>query len=264
MAISRVQGNARGTTTGSSIAVTMASTPISGNVLVAVIGTYRSGSVAIVNSITQTGVTWTKQISKAVGTTLNIEIWLGVVSSGASKNITITLNQAATYGAVADVCEYSGVATSNFLDKTATNSGSSKYPDTGTTATTTMANELWIGGTVPTEPQSSPTNGFTLLDGALYNTTMSVGYLEKIVSSTGTAHSSTTTADSVSWGGCIATFKGAGTAYSKTVSEILGLVDAKSTKTAFHKTSSEILGLVDGYDKNRCKKCKPSSVIVTF
>jgi hypothetical protein len=56
----------------------------------------------------------------------------------------------------------------------------------------------------------------------------------------------------------------AGVAHTKTVSEILGLVDGKSTKTAFHRTKSEVLGLVDGYDKNRCKKCKPSSVTLTF
>jgi len=55
-----------------------------------------------------------------------------------------------------------------------------------------------------------------------------------------------------------------GVAHYQTCSEILGLVDGKSTKTAFHKTTSEVLGLVDDYDKNRCKKCEPSSVILTF
>jgi hypothetical protein len=70
----------------------------------------------------------------------------------------------------------------------------------------------------------------------------------------------------------------------KTVSEILGLADAKGTKASFHKaaseilglldakvyvhgrykTVSEVLGLVDDWDKNRCKKCKPSSVTLTF
>jgi hypothetical protein len=53
-----------------------------------------------------------------------------------------------------------------------------------------------------------------------------------------------------------------GVAHYKTVSEILGLVDAKGTKTAFHKTASEVLGLVDDWDKNRCKKCKPSVTVV--
>ena len=55
-----------------------------------------------------------------------------------------------------------------------------------------------------------------------------------------------------------------GVAHYQTCSEILGLVDGKTTKTAFHKTASEVLGLVDDHDKNRCQKCKPSSVILTF
>jgi len=55
-----------------------------------------------------------------------------------------------------------------------------------------------------------------------------------------------------------------GVAHTQTCSEILGLVDGKTTKTAFHKTASEVLGLVDDHDKNRCQKCKPSSVILTF
>jgi len=211
MAITRVQGNAKGTSTTNNISVTMASTPTSGNVLIAVIGMNTSSKNVSVTSIIQTGVTWTLQVRSTNGSYLGIEIWLGVVGAGAATGITINLSGNAAYGGVADVCEYSGVAISGYLDKTAINAGTSYQIDTGTTVTTTQADELWIGGGSPAgaDTQSSPTNGFTLLDGVYYNY-VSVSYLEKIVSATGTANSGTTIGVYHVWAGCIATFKASG------------------------------------------------------
>jgi hypothetical protein len=203
--IVRVQGNARGANSGTttSITVTMASTPTSGNVLVAVIG---YGDAAI-SSITETGVTWTHQVTGSA-TYQHVEIWLGTVGAGASTTITITFSAAVR--ATADVCEYSGVATSSFLDKTASATGTSTSTSTGTTGTTTQADELWVGGievyNTQGYTQGSPTNGFTLLDGANTNNIV-VAFLEKIVSATGSANSGTTVGLSSVWAGCIATFK---------------------------------------------------------
>lgn len=269
MAILRVQGNARGTTVyaETSIAVTMASTPITGNVEIAVIGTMCASIPPFntVSNIAQTGVVWTKIINLTYSDmNLNVEIWFGVVGANPSTAISVNLSKAADeYGCCANVCEYSGLLTTLYLDQTASASGHSTNTATGTTPMTTSANELWIGGIVVYDyTQNTPQNGFTLLDGAK-TSHISLVYLEKIVTATGNASSGTTITNSY-YTGCIATFKaGTGTARSKTVSEILGLVDAKSTKTAFHKTTSEVLGLMDGYDKNRCKKCKPS-VTLTF
>ena len=206
--IIRVQGNSRGTSTTSSISVTMASTPTSGNLLIACIGSLDSNpSYDSVSSISEGGVTWTKQIQEQAESYIDSEIWVGVVGSGASVSITINLASTPNYGAVADVCEYSGLATSGFLDKTATNGGSSTSPSTGTTAATSQANELWIGcTTLNYYGQSTPTNGFTLLDGAAFGTDMSLAYLENIVTSTGTASSGTAGGGSNWWAGCIATF----------------------------------------------------------
>ena len=202
----RVQGNARGTTIVNSISVTMGATPTDGNVEVATIATY-AATLRTVSSITQTGVTWAKQINSTAGDNKDIEIWFGVVGSGASADITIALSDNAAYGGVADVCEYSGLLTSGFLDKNATwTSNSNQYPDTGTTGTTAQADELWVGGICARYAQATPTDGFTLLDGAL-STYMSNAYLEKIVSATGAAHSSTDQTTSAACAGCIATFK---------------------------------------------------------
>lgn len=228
--IVRVQGNARGTNHGaSSVTVTFGSAPTSGNTIIVAIWTenYVSAVLRTVSSISQTGVTWSGsgnglQISKSDPTTLytDNEIWLGTVGDGASTSMVVHLdgNLGTTGLVIADACEYSGLAAaSSVLDKTATNSGggpSSTTTDTGTTATTTQAAELWVGATGEYKSgvvtQSNPTNSFALLDGADYvysSAHSSLGYLEKIVSSTGAANSGTTLSVSASWLGCIATFK---------------------------------------------------------
>ena len=188
--------------------MTLAQTPTQGNTLIAVIGTNQTSGSENVSSITQTGVTWSLVVPD--DQVVANEIWMGAVGSGASTSVSITLAQS-VYAAVADICEWSGIA-SNPVDKTATNNGNnSTQTDTGTTATTTQANELFIGIIgVYGQAQSNPTNSFTMLDGAYFNVTwgISVSYLYKIVSSTGAANSGTTIASSSpSWEGCIATFK---------------------------------------------------------
>jgi flagellin-like protein len=210
--IAQVQGPAHAGSTSTIISVSLSSTPTSGNTLIAVIGTYHtnSGTARTVSSIAETGVTWTmqtRQTDTSGSDVRDIEIWLGTVSSGASTSISITLS-GSLEGAVADVCEYSGLAASP-LDKTAGNANYGTSTSTGTTSTTTQASELWIGGTMVqgNSAQTSPTNGFTDRDGATYNSAMSLSYLEKIVSATGAANSGTTISTSRYWVGCIAAFK---------------------------------------------------------
>jgi hypothetical protein len=196
----------------------MSSTPSNGDTIIVVVGTGYSGYT--VSSISQTGVTWSgggngKQVAKS-DTQMTAEVWLGTVGSGASKTITINLSGTALWG-IADACEYSGlVSASSVLDKTTTNYGNSASPSTGTTGTTSVANELWIGVThygqayTVNTTQSSPTNGYTLLDGASQvfgSYAASLSYLEKIVSSTGTAGSGTSCGQGGQWDGAIATFE---------------------------------------------------------
>ena len=54
---------------------------------------------------------------------MDSEIWVGVVGSGAST--TITINHGNATETAADVCEYSGILTSGFLDQSAAASNSS-------------------------------------------------------------------------------------------------------------------------------------------
>lgn len=210
MTIERVQGHAQGNaTSGQSITITLASTPIAGNLLILCAGIkFTTSGAGSVSSIAQTNVVWTKQVN-STGGYYTSEIWVGVVGASASDEITVTVADANIDVGICDVCEYSGLATSDFLDKTATNNGGSSPTDTGTTATTTQNDELWVGCTTAHGDlnQSSPTNGFTMLDGQKVVYTQSTAFLEKIVSSTGTANSGTTATGTDAWYGSIATFK---------------------------------------------------------
>lgn len=203
----------RGTwTTGSSFGITLNSAPANGNSLVMAVGVSAGALATTVSSITQTGASWSRIIQKQANSNLNdVEIWAAFGVSGAAAAITVnmsgTINTAK--GAVGDVWEYSGLLTTGQPDQTQTNSGSG-VPSTGTTLTTSQANEVWVGGImVVSVSQSTPTNGFNLTDGALYTNgtvSLSLAYLDKIVTATGTASTGTTIVGAHNWVGGIATF----------------------------------------------------------
>ena len=212
-AASRVQLKTASTGNGAAttISVTMDTAPTNGNTLVAVIAT-RGTTAARVSAIAQTGATWTRaaQATNTNGTT--IEIWYAPNVSGAAAAITVTQ---ASLRSAAVVIEYSGVLASSPLDQTANATGSSAAPVTGTTPTTTQANELWICGIGFIS--STPTLG-TFLNG--FNSVSSmqstngtasnnakVYALDDLASATASASSGGTLSVSAQWAGAIATFK---------------------------------------------------------
>ena len=213
MTITRVQGNARGTwSSGTSFTVTLASTPTNGNSLVLTTALRGITQIWTISSVSQPGATWSKQESQSSGgggsPGHDTEIWLASNVQGASATITVNLTGLGSLRVgVANVAEYSGLSNDNPLDKTATNSGTGETTDTGTTATTSQASELWVGSIYAVNAQSSPTNGFTLLDGALQDNSASNAYLEKIVAATGTANSGTSQGFNSLWLGAMTTFK---------------------------------------------------------
>ena len=209
-----VQGPYRGSSTSNSLTVTMGNTPTSGDLLIAVIGLCPDTTGTTVTSITETGVTWTRMVHyngiTAGSSYPDMEIWAGVIGSGASTSISVSYSHS-SFGCVADVCEWAGLVTTNFLDKNATSSGTGTTGNTGTTASISQTNELIVGGVIGvysgTVTASSPTYGFTLLDGAYY-TYQCTSYLYKIVSSITTGNSSVTfSASTLGYIGCIATFR---------------------------------------------------------
>jgi autotransporter-associated beta strand protein len=200
-------GSTPGVAAGSNT-VTLSTSPLEGNTLIAVIST-RGLSANQVTGITQAGVTWTRAAQSVNINGTTAEIWYGPAGPSAGKLVTI--NQVTNYSA-AVVMEYSGILLANPVDQIASNSGRSTTASTGTTPTTTQAKELWIGGLSIADGRytlSAIANGFTTVaspksgsgsgDSIIYA-------LEKIVTATGTASTSgTLTRDQ--WSGVIVTFK---------------------------------------------------------
>ena len=211
-AAARVQsatGNS-GSSKATTFSVTLTSTPVSGNTMIAVIST-RGTSAGSVTGITQTGATWSRvtQATNSGGSTT--EIWYASNISGAGTTVTITQ---ASLRSAAIVMEYSGVLTASPLDVTANSTGNSTAAVTGTTTTTSQANELWIGGIGLVNSGytlSSILNSFTSVTSSQSTSTASnnakIYALEKFVSATGTASSGGTVSTTSYWSGAIATFK---------------------------------------------------------
>jgi hypothetical protein len=182
-----------GSSAASSFTVTLAA-PANGDTLIAVIST-RGTNSSEVSSMSQSGVTWTRasQSVNAKGTTT--EIWYAPNVSGAGT--TVTVNLAASLFASAVVAEYSGAMYASPLDQTATNNGNGIAADTGTTATTSQGNELWIGGiglansgyTLGTLKNSFTAVNNAASTGSQPSLNSTVYALQKIVSATGTADS---------------------------------------------------------------------------
>jgi hypothetical protein len=201
--ITKVQGPCVGFTTGNSISVSMSSTPTAGNLEVAVIESYYD---CFPITISQSGVSWSSAVNSS--NSAYVAICYGNVSSGASTSITITFSASARYGATAVLCEYTfggGIIT---LDKTASNTGSSgSYPDSGTTSSTSIPDEVCVAGFGQYEATfESLSNGFALEYGNLYGYE-GICYADKITSSIGTEDCTVLGVPLLNnWAGCIATF----------------------------------------------------------
>lgn len=210
----RVQGPAKGSigqNTGiSTFTITQSKVPTSGNLNILTFTTDNGNCTGIV----QTGVTWAKVVGTTPGIAEASEIWAGVIGDGASPTLMISVADAYNaYGRVANVCEYSGLALSNYVDQTATwigNSSSKSSVLTGTTATTSQAVELVVASAcIVNANLTSATNGFTLLDGIQVNAYANA-FLEKFLNATGAQSSTVSISPNATYGaGAIATFKAA-------------------------------------------------------
>jgi autotransporter-associated beta strand protein len=214
---SAVQTNTANTGSGTSgsLTVTLASTPIAGNTLIAVVSTHTSSDA--ITSITETGVTtWQQAGLSSSGSGTTTEIWYAPnVPGTASRTITINLSPSARAAAV--VMEYRGILTASPLDQTATSTGSGTSVSVGPTPTTTQTTELWVGAIG--YASSTPTLG-TIIGGfgavtSAASTSGTAGNNAKVyvltnaVTATGAASTGGTLSSSVVWSGAIATFQAA-------------------------------------------------------
>jgi|GEM_PF-1056483 len=204
-----------GTTASTSFVATLSTAPVTRNTLIAVIST-RSNTTNNVTSITQSGATWARAVSSTGNSTNNTttEIWYTTALSDAATAITI--NQGSARSA-AVVMEYSGLAYGAPFDQVASNFNSAQNTaaTTGTTATTTSADELWIGGIglrSSSYTLSSITNSFSII--SFSNSTNSTATnnskiyaLDRVVNSTGDATTGGTVSTRTYWSGAVAAFK---------------------------------------------------------
>ncbi len=208
-----------GAAAASSLAVAVAA-PTVGNTLIAVIAT-RSSSASAVAGITNGGTTlsWTRAVQTTPSTTTTTEIWYAPVLAGAATPVTISLS--ASVFAAAVVTEYSGVLTANPLDVTANNSNGSNSAaaSTGTTAATTQASALAVGGIGLRSSAYSlgtPTNSFVAIANSASSgsatSNAKVYAFDKILTSIGTLTSGGTVSTSSRWSGALAIFRAASSA----------------------------------------------------
>ena len=201
-----------GTGTSTTISVSGMTATTAGNTLVAVIST-RGTTTSRVSGISGGG-TWVRAAQSANANGTTTEIWFAPNISAGVTTVTITQ---ANLRSAAVVIEYSGILTVSPLDQinAASSTGSSTSPVTGTTPTTTQANELWIGGIGYIS--STPTlgtiqNSFTSVATAESTSSTAsdnanVYALERIVTGAAAASSGGTLSVSAQWSGAVATFK---------------------------------------------------------
>jgi hypothetical protein len=158
---------------------------------------------------------FTKAVSLKVGNQ-DIELWYAMNIAGGNDTVTVTGGTGTGY-VWAGVAEYSGIATSNALDKIASASGTGQSGSSGNTAITNQANEVvvgivdWYSCTAGTSPTTG--NGLASRQTAtcLANSDETV-IADKMVAAAGAYSVSATGARSsdTGWVALVATFKGAG------------------------------------------------------
>lgn len=147
--------------------------PAEGNVVIAVIVIVDEVATDRITYITQTGVNWTTIVNMTAtqGFQRTFFVWSGIVGEGAGTNVAFGL-KTSTIAAFGALFEYSGLNTTNLVDRTASQHGLTYFGawnhtgSTGATATTTYPDELWFGviytraTNAAQVEQTDPTNDF--------------------------------------------------------------------------------------------------------
>lgn len=208
MAIAFVQAKAAtsGASNVSTINVVFDAAPANGNVIFLL--TSSGGGFCRIAS--DANITWFAAAPYGGGSSTFLQPFIGIVKTG-SASATITVDTTSSTSLVAVAAEFSGVSPTP--DRLTFSSAFNTTPDTGTTPTTTSANQLWLGWIVNRFANgttfTSPTNSFSIVaqTKSTLNTTndRSVALLYKIVGSTGAANTGVT-ADNGVWVGEMTTF----------------------------------------------------------
>lgn len=221
--IARVQSATTSFTTGTTGIVTLGATPSNNNTLVAVVA-QQSASSPVINTVTQTGVSWARETTTVNGSDVTVEFWIGRVLSGAATSITFSAASADETAIV--VAEYNDIVDGTVVDVSATDTGDLNSPYSGQTAVTNQAQEIWLGsfGTRGGDiPQTLPPSDFVevgqVSSGLDTDDDVRAGLYERYVTTTGQAHVTLQTAFAVPYAGQVFTiFEALGSTVQKSVS----------------------------------------------
>lgn len=192
--------------------------PNFGNAIICVIATRNTASNGFVNSVSFPDVNNFTRLAQAVNAGgVTCDIWYCPSVRSTNNLLTVSFSNPNT-NAVCIVAEYTNLLAAGALDQIAGAANTGTAAVTGTTPTTALANELWIGGIgyANTNALTSILNGFT--DVASQSSTypasngvnqVTLHLLAKAVTATGTAGSGGTIGASQRWAGALATFKAA-------------------------------------------------------
>ncbi|MCJ7491891.1 MAG: hypothetical protein MUP15_07060 [Dehalococcoidia bacterium] len=186
------------------ISATFGSAPISGNLLIAIVGSRRNLTIDLPSG-------WQTAINESGGATVAPAQAIFYKIAAGSSDQTVEVFTGTTTQLGLQIYEYSGVDT---LDQTASANGTGTSVSSGTTATTTLADELLIVGMVTLVQTnfSGWTDSFAeqndFQGGAPVRTFAGA---DCIVTSTGTYSTTATAGVSGGWRGQIATFYEAAT-----------------------------------------------------
>jgi len=208
--ITQVQKKDNGVSSGTSNVITMTSGVTNGNLLVA---TVLNGAAGV--TVTAPDGSWTKAISTnfSGGTTTGTEgIWWRLVDAGlaGTTSFTWTLNSAHTFNVYMSEWHATNGWLATPTDQTASLAKVlTTTADSGTTSTTTQAEELWLSGVDAggNATFSGLTSGWTQDSSLAPNGNHRTGAFYKIVSATGAADVTFTLSAAEDTAGTMATFK---------------------------------------------------------
>ncbi len=217
--ISLVQQNAAPGSFTTSVPVAFPGASTAGNLIVVFVRMSHSSNSVLLPTITDTLHNSYSLALSRIQTTDGHEVALfyAVSSASGANTVTATFPASNNHPYVA-INEYIGVRTTNPLDRTMSAQGSSNSPNSGSTATTTNANELVVAGMgLPSSYTGTEALGAGFSNLQMNNSGSAAADESMIVSAIGTYNGTFALGSSANWSALVATFIGASSVTSPTV-----------------------------------------------
>lgn len=253
MAASVVQSKLIRSSPGSAPNAALDSSVTAGNALIVLVSYFSSGTDGAITVSDNRGNTWTTRVAAQTGNGQSrIAICEALNVAGGATTITVTSSGTGDQYITADAVEVASLPAASAFDVSATNTGASTTPSTGTTAATAQADEIAFAvfGTESSGGMATPTD-YTNLDLNNDNSVYQpISACYRILTATG-AQSASFTAGMVSWVGGIATYKaaaggGGGTVTTQTLTSSATVTDQTLRSALRNAMLSSLLSVTEG------------------